>query len=50
VKRVEIKLKDVQVTAIEIEPMNWWAKLLLSLAHWRYKLEFKTLKEVEIHK
>ncbi len=48
-KRVEIKLRDVRVTAIEIEPVNWWAKLLSSLAHWHYKLEFTTLKEGGIY-
>lgn len=40
-KKVEIKLRDVQVTAIEIEPVNWWSMLLLNLAHWHYRLEFK---------
>ncbi len=41
-KRVEIKLRDIRVVAIEIMPANWWARLLLSLAHWQYKLEFRT--------
>ena len=49
-KRVEIKLRDVRVTAIEIEPMNWRARLLLTLAHFHYKLEFKTLNDTTLER
>lgn len=49
-KRVEIKLRDVRVTALEIEPTNWWSRLLLNLAHWRYKLEFKTLNDTMLER
>ncbi len=47
-KRVEIKLRDVRVTALDIDPANWWSRLLLSLAHWHYRLEFKTLNDTTL--
>lgn len=49
-KKVEIKIRDVRVTAIEIEPKNWWSKLLLSLARWRYRLEFKTSNDTALER
>ena len=48
--KVEILLRDVRVTAIEIEPQNWWSKLFLRLAHWHYRLEFITQTQVTLER
>ena len=49
-KKIEIKLRDVRVTGVEIEPMNWWSKIILRLAHWRYRLEFRTLNDTTLER
>lgn len=46
-RKIEIKIK-ARVTAVEIEPKNWWSERILRLAKWSYKLDFKPLVEPRI--
>jgi hypothetical protein len=40
-KRVEVKSRNVEITAVEVEPSNWWSRLLLRLAQWHYKFDIQ---------
>jgi len=38
--KVEIQPGDLDVTAVELLPKNWWSRVMLRVARWSYRVTF----------